>query len=604
VQQQPSVSPELQKTILAERNVSYVRSLVIVLNTFGYLLMDKEGTIPWLAYGVIIFVWPYGAYVLLAQPYKRYPVLMASYFTLISDIIFTLVWLTATGGFESPYYVLWYVSIVATSFRFRLRHTVFSGIAYSLSYTFLLIYLGEFWGHEQIIVLRCGFIFIMGYLGFFITNETYQQLLQRNAVEAIAEKLKNSQKALHESNKELTQTLEELKSAEEHLVRLNTELESRVSLRTSELNESQERYRFMADAIPQLVWTAKPDGRIDYFNRKWYEYKGMNAEGKEDFEWIEYVHPDDLGNLLYLWKDSLSTGKPFGAEFRIRRADGIYRWFMGRGEAMKDTSGKILKWFGTCTDIQDQKEVVQYLNEARSELLAKNEELHKINIDLDNFIYTASHDLKSPIVNIQGLLNALKKRMENPRSDQIQLFSMMESSISKFKKTISDLTEITKVLKENEADRETVSFREMVEDVKSDIYSMLKESSSEIIEEYEVETINYPRKDLRSILYNLISNAVKYRKPDVPSKILIRTFTRDGNIMLSVKDNGLGIPADQLPKLFTMFKRLHAHVEGSGIGLYIIKRIIENHRGKIEIKSVEGEGTEFVALLSSDNLRI
>ena len=224
----------------------------------------------------------------------------------------------------------------------------------------------------------------------------------------------------------------------------------------------------------------------------------------------------------------------------------------------------------------------------------KNKELEKTNVDLDNFIYTASHDLKSPIVNLEGLINLLRKKLNKVTSfKDIQLLDMVELSIQKLKGTIADLTEITKVQKDLEEDAQQISFKEILEDVKDGIKTNITESGAIIEEDFKVSHIVYPRKNLRSIIYNLLSNAIKYRALERPLKINIQTYMENGSIVFSVEDNGLGISKDQQPKLFTMFKRLHTHVEGTGIGLYIIKRIIENRGGRIEVDSSLDEGTTF-----------
>lgn len=231
---------------------------------------------------------------------------------------------------------------------------------------------------------------------------------------------------------------------------------------------------------------------------------------------------------------------------------------------------------------------------SEEELIAKNNELQKINIDLDNFIYTASHDLKAPISNIEGLALMLNKKLDRRlEEEERQIMEMIGQSISKFKTTIMDLTEITKVQKNLENDLENVSFKEVFEDVKVDIREIILQSNALIIEDFKVGNFTYARNNLRSILYNLLSNAIKYRSLQRQLKLNVKTYIEGDYLVLSVEDNGMGISKENLPKLFTMFKRLHTHVEGTGIGLYIIKRIIENKGGKIEVESELDKGSTF-----------
>lgn len=231
---------------------------------------------------------------------------------------------------------------------------------------------------------------------------------------------------------------------------------------------------------------------------------------------------------------------------------------------------------------------------SQEELKIKNKELKKINIDLDNFIYTASHDLKSPISNIEGLAGVLNKKLDDRlEDDEKKLMEMIGQSIAKFKTTIADLTEITKVQKGLNSNEEKVSFKEAIEDVKDDIREIISESAACIKEDLKVTDVIYSRYNLRSIIYNLLSNAIKYRSPERTLQIVVKTYKEAGNTVLSIEDNGLGIGKKSLHKLFTMFKRLHTHVEGTGIGLYIIKRMIENKGGRIEVESQLNEGSTF-----------
>lgn len=228
------------------------------------------------------------------------------------------------------------------------------------------------------------------------------------------------------------------------------------------------------------------------------------------------------------------------------------------------------------------------------ELKANNQELEKVNIDLDNFIYTASHDLKSPISNLEALIIVIKEEFENIASPtHFRFLDMMETSIMKLRKTILDLTEITKVQKNLDSEEEQVLFHQIIKDVKEDILYGYQESGIIINEELEVSQIFYPAKALRSIFYNLLSNAFKYKSPERPVEIKVKTYEENGSVILMVEDNGLGIEEHQLPKLFSMFKRFHNHVEGTGIGLYIIKRTVENRGGRIEYISKGDQGSIF-----------
>ena len=233
------------------------------------------------------------------------------------------------------------------------------------------------------------------------------------------------------------------------------------------------------------------------------------------------------------------------------------------------------------------------LSKKNKELEANNKELSKVNNDLDNFIYTASHDLKAPISNIEGLITALFLEIDDDNPEFEKIRQMTTASIQKFKNTLNDLTEISKVQKENSDDVQIVHLNTLIEEIRLDIKSIIDKSKAQINLDLQVEEFKFSSKNMRSILYNLISNAVKYSSPERVPQVNVSTKVVSGYTILTVSDNGLGINPAYKSKLFGMFKRLHDHVEGSGIGLYIVKRIIENNGGKIEVESELNVGTTF-----------
>lgn len=272
-------------------------------------------------------------------------------------------------------------------------------------------------------------------------------------------------------------------------------------------------------------------------------------------------------------------------------------------EAQKDVYEKNKELSQALEELRSTEELLIKLNnelerrvqQRTEELRVKNDELERTNIDLDNFIYTASHDLRSPIVNLEGLIVLLKEQLKDRlKTSDMKIIDMLERSTIKLKKTINDLTEITKVQKDIENhDTERLSIRAVLDSIKEDIRHDIEKSGAVIDEQLEVSEILYSKNNLRSVLYNLLSNAIKYRSPDRALEITIKTYEENATVVLSVCDNGLGLNSQQQAKLFTMFKRLHSHVEGTGIGLYMIKRIIENRGGWIEVESQINQGTTF-----------
>jgi signal transduction histidine kinase/CheY-like chemotaxis protein len=237
------------------------------------------------------------------------------------------------------------------------------------------------------------------------------------------------------------------------------------------------------------------------------------------------------------------------------------------------------------------------LKTAQAELIKTNDTLKSINTDLDNFIYTASHDLKAPISNIEGLVTLLKSRMPGEDARVHQLLSLIEESVARFKVTIKDLTQVARLQHEETEDVKVIEFGPIVQELKQTMANDIIKRKAQITEDYQVAHVQFSAKSMRSILYNLLSNAIKYCPAEVHPRIHIRTYATGPYIVLSVKDNGFGIKEADIPKVFKMFKRLHTNTEGTGIGMYIVKRILENSGGKIEVNSEFGKGSEFLAYL-------
>ena len=239
----------------------------------------------------------------------------------------------------------------------------------------------------------------------------------------------------------------------------------------------------------------------------------------------------------------------------------------------------------------------QELRAANEEVRSTNQELSRTNVDLDNFIYTASHDLKAPISNIEALLTALLRTLppESLSSERTRrITAMMQDSVERFKKTIGNLTEIVKLQKENNQQDTQVDLPEVIREVLLDLAPVIRSSGARVeVDVAHCPVIRFSEKNLRSVVYNLLSNAIKYRSPDRVPRVTISCRQSGAEQVLTVEDNGLGMEPGRMSQLFTMFKRFHDHVEGTGIGLYMVKKIVENAGGKIEAESQVGAGSAF-----------
>jgi PAS domain S-box-containing protein len=245
-------------------------------------------------------------------------------------------------------------------------------------------------------------------------------------------------------------------------------------------------------------------------------------------------------------------------------------------------------------ELQAANEEIRSTNE---ELGTANLYLKRTNTDLDNFIYTASHDLKSPITNIEGLMQNLWRTLpaESLATERVgRVRTLMQDSVERFKKTIDSLTEVVKLQKENSTEAVLVDLAAVIREVKLDLEPIIVSSGTLLeIDLSNCSAIRFPEKNLRSVIYNLLSNAIKYRSPHRTPLVSIHCERITSGYLLTVRDNGLGMEPGGLSQLFTMFKRFHDHVEGSGIGLYMIKKMVENAGGSIQVESRLGVGSTF-----------
>lgn len=335
---------------------------------------------------------------------------------------------------------------------------------------------------------------------------------------------------------------------------------------------------------------------------------------------MQHIIPEDRDAVA----DQFDIARRYGElrfEARILGGDQKLRWIFLKGQTFYEQD-KPITMAGVVMDITERKVVEEKLKELTEELAASNMGLLKANeeiqshiielsqinnrlkltnADLDNFVYTASHDLKTPISNIEGLMKLLVRNLppEILNKEAVQKpISLIEASTDRFKQTILELTNIASLQKEEAEAEEHTAISPVLNEVLLDLQLIIDETGAQIEAEIEqcfdsCSQLPLSHKNLKSILYNLLSNAIKYHSPERIPKIRIRCQQQDYYNLLTVEDNGLGLKQKDISKIFSMFTRMHTHVEGSGVGLYLVKRIMDNIEGKLEVESEEGKGTTF-----------
>lgn len=289
----------------------------------------------------------------------------------------------------------------------------------------------------------------------------------------------------------------------------------------------------------------------------------------------------------------------------IARADGQGlqdRYFTFRYQPRTTEQGQVDGVLVFAFEVTEQVVAGQQVQRLNQELREANRQLLRVNADLDTFVYTASHDLRSPIANLEGLVTTLRQELRDPITNAPvieHVLRLIDASIARFQTTIEELTDVIRVQQDGQlALPEQIDISSLVGDICQDLAVPIQESQARIqVEVAQCPFLRFSPKSLRSIFFNLLSNALKYRSPDRQPQIEVHTSCNEQWAELRVQDNGLGLTTEQQQKLFHLFTRLHNHVEGSGVGLYSVHKIVENAGGAISVHSEVGLGSVFTVQL-------
>ena len=358
-----------------------------------------------------------------------------------------------------------------------------------------------------------------------------------------------------------------------------------------ELSEARRRgeaeLRFLADSLPELIWTASDEGLIQYYNQHTTAYSGLSKEELGPTGWIGLIHPEEQAEVARYWLRSVASGEPFEGEYRLRRHDGAYRWHIVRAQRLADDSG--LRWFGACTDVENQHRL-------RHVLQTQYDELARAHHDLDTFVYTASHDLRQPSLNLRGLFDELRRSVAFADPQATQMLGMVDQALAELDSTLLDLAATVRTQRQQQEPTEAIDLELFVEEVLFGLNARLVQCQAQVeLQLSEAPALVYSRANLRSVLHNLLSNALKFAHPDRPPRVVLRSFVAaDGTPALEVRDNGLGMQLDDPNSpVFRLFARQHTHIEGTGVGLYLVQRIVASQGGRLTVDSTLGEGTTF-----------
>jgi PAS domain S-box-containing protein len=323
---------------------------------------------------------------------------------------------------------------------------------------------------------------------------------------------------------------------------------------------------------------------------------------------LEFSHPDYKADWARLQKALWDHKLPyFTLETYLVRPNSTSFWCRVTSVLVRDEGGEL--GYTTLEDISSRKQleaqtheklelVNQQLQLTNEELQEANTHLAHVNAELDMFVYAAAHDLRAPISNLEGLVQALVESLPAGARQAAQvetILGMMQESMVNFRHTLDRLADFGDSYQEEGPTRKQVALDAVVAEVCQELAPLLAATSGEILIDLAGSTSFWSvPKHVHSVVLNLISNALKYRHPDRAPVVRVRSYQELGRLMLSVQDNGLGLNEDQQAQLFRLFKRLHSHVEGTGVGLYLVKKILENAGGSVRVESTLGRGSTFI----------
>ncbi len=454
-----------------------------------------------------------------------------------------------------------------------------------------------------------------------VAVDVTEQVLARQQVEAQEKKTSFLNKELQAANGEILANNAELENAQQQLRQLNEELEARVLARTQALRlaqaateqEREQLYQVFEQTPVAIAIMRGPNLRVELANPAVAAIWGREPAQVLGRPYFEAV-PDTAGQgFEQILSDVLTTGQPYTiteAPVMLARAHtGLptqaYVNFVF--QPLHDAAGATVGLIASGTEVTEQVLARYRVQELNYKLQASNEELGKINqrltrtnTDLDTFVYTASHDLKVPIANIEGLLDALGRELQDTAISETvpHLMGMMQEAVARFQQTIGHLTDISRLQQESNLLPKRTSLAVIMADVQLDLVPLIQATGAQLTTDL-ADALELPLspKNLRSVVYNLLSNAIKYRASDRVPAVHIRCWQQGTNAVLTVQDNGLGLDERQQQRLFKLFQRLHTHVEGSGVGLYMVRKIAENAGGTVQVQSTAGVGTTFIVTL-------
>ncbi|MES1196492.1 MAG: ATP-binding protein, partial [Steroidobacter sp.] len=384
------------------------------------------------------------------------------------------------------------------------------------------------------------------------------------------------------------------------LTRLASDIIDRQQVQQA-LRDSEDHFRMLADNMLQFAWTADVNGEIYWYNQRWYDYTGTTLEAMKEWGWQKALHPDHLLRVLPSVQRSLQTGDVWEEIFPLRGKDGNYRWFLSRARPIRDEDNKVLRWFGTHTDITGQREMENQIKEQAMQLADESRRKNE-------FLAMLSHELRNPLAPIRSAVDLLRMHAGNPDNRiQQQAREIIERQVGNLTKLINDLLEVSRVISGRiHLDRQTVDLNQVLLHAVETVKPLIEQHKHTLMLHLGDAPIwiNADATRLEEVFINLLNNATKYTGTGGRIEFSCGQGERSDTVQIRVRDNGTGINSELLPRIFQLFSQgehsLARSAGGLGIGLSLAQRLVDLHGGTIEAHSPPEDqptGSEFIVNL-------
>jgi PAS domain S-box-containing protein len=367
---------------------------------------------------------------------------------------------------------------------------------------------------------------------------------------------------------------------------------SGLQLRTRRLKRERRRLREVIQGIPTLAFSVNPDGSPDMVNQRWLEYTGLTSSTNADPRgWASAIHPDDVEVHLDKWRAALASGEPFENEARHRSAAGEYRWFLVRAVPLRDKQGRIVKWYGALTDIEERKRADEERERLRR-LEAQLAHTNRLSM-LGELTASLAHEINQPIAAAIASAGACQRWLDREAPD-LERAREAVARIKEDGKRAADIISGLKAFykKDGVPQRALLDVNEMVREMLVLLHREAERHSVTMRTELQqgLPAVRADRVQMQQVLMNLMVNGIE-AMGESGGELVIRTSTLEGRVMVSVSDTGVGIPADKLEQIFSAF--VTTKPAGTGMGLAISRTIVESHDGKLWAEANTGAGATF-----------